>query len=158
MLKRGIFDKAVDSLLKCHQLESIAINQITDFTSESQQLYRAEGDIVTLQKYLHFIGNYYEKDQVRVKEAFNTWLTGKGRILDVQARLHESNLADGNPESVKLFQELAEVRSKLSKLAFSQPGTFDGVVYKKEKDSLERKKNRLEAQFKPFQQAICLET
>ena len=148
--EKGDFDKAVDSLLKCHQLESVAINQITDFTSESQQLYRAEGDIVTLQKYLHFISQYYRKDQVRVQEAFNTWVTGKGRILDVQARIHESKLMGDNPESARLFKELARVRSRLSKLVFSQPGTVDGVVYKQEKESLERKKNRLEAQLSRF--------
>ena len=152
--EQGNFDKAVDSLLKCHQLESVAINQITDFTSESQQLYRAEGDIITLKKYLHFIGNHYGKDQRKVQEAFNTWVTGKGRILDVQARLHESKLVGDNPESARLFQELARVRSKLSNLVFSQPGTVDGVAYKRERETLEREKNRLEAQLsrisKPF--------
>ena len=152
--EKGDFEKASACLIKCHKIVDKSIDQITDFTSEGQQLYRAEEDIYTMQKYLDLIGNYYREDRQKIKEAFNVWLKGKGRILDLQARLYEFNLSGDNPESVKLFQELEKVRAKLSRMAFSKPGIMDGSQHEQKIEELQRKKNQLEAQLsrisKPF--------
>jgi CHAT domain-containing protein len=131
-------------LLKCHQLEDITIDQITGFTSESQQLNRAADGIFTIQKYLYLIGRYYKNDQPMIQEAFNTWINGKGRIFDVQARLHESSAEGDNSESAALSQELSKVRRELSKLAYAKNSNVDGHEHRI--TELENRKDVLEIQ------------
>ena len=144
--KKGDIDKATNGLLKCHQFENQAIDQISDFTSENQQLNIVDGEMLTLRLYLNLIGKFYKQDPLKIQQAFDMWLKGKGRILDIQARVHESNIENDNPESVRLFQELNKVRNKLSRLVFSQPGTINPLNYKQSMDNLKVKKDQIEAQ------------
>jgi CHAT domain-containing protein len=144
--ERKDYELAVYNLIECHQIVDKSVDQITDFTSENQQLYRAEEDTYTLKKYLDLIGKHYTEDQLKIKEAFNIWLKGKGRILDVQARLYDYHLAGDNQEIARLMTDLNKVRAELSRLTFSQPGNLDKGLYKRNAEELEKKKDRLEAQ------------
>lgn len=145
-LEREDVDRAVRSLLQCHQLEDIAIDQIVGFTSEGQQLNRAAADISTIQKYLYLIGRYYNNDQLKIQEAFKTWINGRGRIFDVQARLHGSNAEGDNRESLVLSQELSEIRRELSKLVFSKNNNVYENGNEHRINELENKKDMLEIQ------------
>ncbi len=141
----GDFEKAHDCIVGSLNIDNQLIDQVVGFTSENQKLRYVSSNHWSLHYYLNLINTAFRHDSDKIKGALDIWLQRKGIILDVQARFHQAGLNDGNPESANMFQELYDVRAKLSKLTFSKPDTVDRIGYRKEK-TLEDRKDQLEGQ------------
>ena len=64
------------------------------------------------------------------------WLRRKGAILEAQQRFQEALIYSDATKAVQTFQNLAEIRAKLSRLTFSGPGKEGVETYKKQISSV----------------------
>jgi len=80
-----------------------------------------------------------------LREGLNTILRRKGIILDVQKQFQRA-LLTGDERTIGTFNRLSEVRSHLTRLAFSGPGQKSLDAYRKEINLLRDEKEKLEIQ------------
>ncbi|MEW5725302.1 MAG: CHAT domain-containing protein, partial [Thermodesulfobacteriota bacterium] len=94
------------------------------------------------------------KDREARRQVLDVWLRRKGVILEAQKRYQEALVYSDDPQAQAVFQDLARVRARLSKLAFSPPGK-DLEAYRKQIADLEKEKDRLEAELARLSQAFA---
>ena len=151
------FKKAHDLLKKGQIIDSKIINQIMGFISEEQKIKFLSMKKLDLYAFISLINQHLSKSSSHRKDALDVWLQRKGIILEAQKRFQETLLYSDDPEVVKVFQELAEIRAKLSKFTFGGPGNQGVEAYKKWITDLEAQKEKLEARLSQLSHAFAIQ-
>jgi len=150
------FKKSHHFFMKAQQIDEKLIDQVMGFTSEEQKikfLAMQEGD---LHGFLNLINQHLAQNPYARKDALNVWLKRKGVILEAQKRFQEALIYSDNPEAVKIFQELARLRSRLSKSVFAGPGKEGPQKYRLNIANLEKQIDALEADLSRISNAFAL--
>ena len=158
----GILYAALDDFKKAHDLhkrsqviDSKLIDQVMGFTSEEQKNKFLSMKKLAFYCFLSLISQYLSQNPTHRKDALDIWLKRKGVILEAQKRFQEALIYSDDIEGVKTFQDLAKVRTRLSKLAFSGPGKEGSDAFRKRIAGLEAQKQRLEAKLSLLSQAFA---
>jgi CHAT domain-containing protein len=153
----------MDDFLKAHDLfkrgqiiDSKLIDQVMGFTAEDEKMKFISMKRWNLYAFMSLVGRHLSSNPSARKDAIDVWLKRKGIILEAQKRFQEALLYSDDPEAVKTFQELAEVRASLSKLAFGDPGKEGLEAHKKRIVDLE-KKEKLEAKLSQLSHAFAIQ-
>jgi tetratricopeptide (TPR) repeat protein len=152
----GDFENAYHYVTRSLEIDNQLIDQVAGFTSERQKLEFVSKNHWGLNYYLNLVNLYFNNDQLKIKSAFDTWLNTKGRILEVQKGFQKTGIFAEDPESANLFEELNDVRARLSKLAFAAPEVNDETNHKEVKAGLEERKERLEARLSRISRSFAL--
>jgi len=151
------FAKAHDLYKKSQMIDSKLIDQVMGFTSEDQKIEFLSTKKWSLYTFLSLVNQNPGQNFSHRKDALDVWLKRKGVILEAQKRLQEALVYSDDPGAVKTFQELARVRSQLSKHAFAGPGKGGAKAYKKKKADLEAQKEKLEARLSQLSHAFAIQ-
>ncbi|MBF0529917.1 MAG: hypothetical protein HQK55_11735, partial [Deltaproteobacteria bacterium] len=141
---------------QAQDIDDKLIDQVIGFTSEEQQLQflaTRQGD---LEAFLGLTAWHLPREATAKKNALDLWLRRKGILLEAQRRFQEALVYSDDPETIKVFQELAQVRARLSQLTFGGPGKDSPETYRKKIDELEETKKNLEARLSALSQTYAL--
>ena len=142
----GRYDNAFTYMLRAQDIDRKLIDQVMSFTSEDQKLKFLATREGQLSVFLTLVaGRMRDRSDARAA-GFTVWLQRKGVVLEAQKRFQDALVFSDDPGIVAKFQELARVRSQLSKLTFSGPGKESVEVYRRKIEELEAKKRELEAE------------
>lgn len=150
------FAKAHDLLKKSQMIDSKLIDQVMGFASEDQKIEFLSKKKWPLYAFLSLVNQHPGQNSSHRKDALDVWLKRKGVILEAQKRLQEALIYSDDPEAISTFQELARVRSQLSKHAFAGPGKGGAEAYQKKKADLEAQKEILESRLSQLSQSFAL--
>lgn len=151
----GRFQKAFEYMKRAQEIDFESIDYIKGFTSEAQKLKFMQKSQEDLHVFLTLILKELTDSPEVVREGMNTVLRRKGIILDVQKQFQKA-LVTGGEWTVANFERLSEVRSHLTKLAYSGPGQKNPDAYKKEISLLRDEKEKLEIQLGSSNQAYMV--
>ncbi|MGD2125752.1 MAG: CHAT domain-containing protein, partial [Desulfobacteraceae bacterium] len=110
----------------------------------------------SLHCFMSLVQQHLAQDMLSRIDALNAWLRRKGVILEVQKRFQEALIYSEDPEGMKIFQDLARVRTQLQKLIFAGPDKESFDVYKKRIADLRAEEERLEAKLSRVSQGFAL--
>ena len=139
------YGQARDYLEKALAIDADLIDQVMGFTSEDRKMRFLSLKKVGLNAYLSLIAQYSPDDASARRKAFDVWIRRKGVILEAQSRFQEALVYADDPDSMAVFHELARVRARLSRLAFSGPAGESLDEYTKKMEDLQRERERLGA-------------
>jgi tetratricopeptide (TPR) repeat protein len=137
--------KALEPALAAQAIDTKLIDQVMAFSSEDRKLKYLATKQGEMEAFLSLAAGPLHEDPTVVREALNVWLQRKGIILEAQKRFQEALVYSDDPEAAKVLQNLAQVRGRLSILAFGGPGREGPEAYRRQKDELEQQKDDLEA-------------
>jgi CHAT domain-containing protein/Tfp pilus assembly protein PilF len=152
----GNFDEAHQLCKRAQAIDDKLIDQVMGFTSEDQKMKFLSNKSRHLHGFFSLISRHLIQDSTARKDAMDVWLRRKGVALEAQKRFQEALVYSDDPDAVKTFQELARVRSRLSKLTFSGPGKAEIEVYRKKIADFEKEKDRLQAKLSNLSRAFAL--
>ena len=147
------FDHAVDLFQKVLSFDKKILNAIIDFIPEKEKLDFLATKQNNLNAFLSLALEFSSQYPDIQKIAFDTWITRKGMLLEAQRQFQEALIDSGDPEEIKAFQELNQIRVKISNILFSQLGkdkTSDLSL-----SELEKKKEKLEDKLSRLSQAYA---
>lgn len=154
---KGDYRRAFERLSDIQRIDGRFIEQIMGFTSEDQKLKFMATKRRELDAYFSLVAKYLIDDgQVR-RKALDVWLRRKGIILEAQKRFLEALVYRDAPEVRASFQELARLRSRLSRLVFSGPGKSGPEAYRKRINDLEERINRIESELVKMSRSYALQ-
>lgn len=149
------FLRAHDLLIASQLIDKKIIDAVIGFTSENKKLIFLFARSGELNAFLSHAGQYMAHVSEARKDAFNVWLGRKGVILEAQRRFQEAIYYSDDPQAKQVMQDLAGVRSQLSKLVFGGPGKEGPEAYKERIATLEKKKEALEVQLSRLSQGFA---
>jgi len=152
----GRYEKAYDCINRALAIDNKLIDQVMSFTSEDQKLKFLNANNSNIHHFLNLINNHYSQDPIKIRNALDAWLKFKGVILEVQRRYQDALLSTKDLEAKKLFQELIEVRERLSKLTFAALEENDKKRNIQEKEYLNDEKEKLESKLSRLSQPFAL--
>jgi tetratricopeptide (TPR) repeat protein len=152
---RGEFALAQELHLRAQLISARLIDQVMGFTSEDQKMKFLATQRWGFEAALSLVAFHLAEDDQAVRDIFDVWLGRKGVILEAQRRYQEALVYSDNPEARKVFQELAGVRSRLSRFIFGGPGPDGTAVYRKKIAELEAMEKELEARLSKISQAFA---
>jgi CHAT domain-containing protein/tetratricopeptide (TPR) repeat protein len=141
----GRFQEAFQYMKRAQDIDFESIDHMKGFTSEAQKLKFMQKSQEDLYVFLTLILRELHDSPEALREGMNTVLRRKGIILDVQKQFQRA-LITGGEWTIAKFNRLSEVRSHLTKLAFSGPGQKTLDAYNKEISLLRDEKETLEIQ------------
>jgi CHAT domain-containing protein len=141
----GRFQEAFKYMKSAQNIDFESIDHMKGFTSEAQKLKFMQKSQEDFYVFLTLILKELPDSPEALGEGMNTVLRRKGIILDVQKQFQRA-LLTGGEWTIANFNRLSEVRSHLTKLAFSGPGQKDLDAYRKEISLLRDEKEKLEIQ------------
>ena len=151
----GRHESAFERLQRVQEIDLVAIDHMKGFTSEAQKLKFVRKIEEELQVYLSLI-LFRMPESPRARSAgLNTLLRRKGIVLELQKRFQEA-LVSGDEAGAAAFQELSDVRSRLTSLAFSGPRETGPGAYREELERLTAQKERLEADLSRISRSYSL--
>ncbi|MEA3428586.1 MAG: CHAT domain-containing tetratricopeptide repeat protein, partial [Thermodesulfobacteriota bacterium] len=151
----GKFEEANNLFKKAQKIDDKLIDQVMGFTSEEQKIRYLVKKKGGLNIYLSFVSQYLAQNASARKDAFNVWLKRKGFVLEVQKRFRKALFDLKNPLAVKTFEELLNVRIRLSNLTFGMLKSKKSKTILKNMEELEQAKNKLEAKLSQISQAYA---
>ncbi|MFH1092201.1 MAG: CHAT domain-containing tetratricopeptide repeat protein [Pseudomonadota bacterium] len=147
--------KALPLFLRAQGITEKLIDQVMGFTSEDRKTQFLAQNQTDFEAALNVVAFHLNQDQQVRREGLDLWLRRKGVILEAQKRYQEALFYTDNPEAVRLAQELAQVRARLSRQAFGGPGKEGLEAYRHDLAELDKEKERLEAELARFSQAFA---
>jgi CHAT domain-containing protein/Flp pilus assembly protein TadD len=151
----GRLESAFERLQRVQEIDLTAIDHMKGFTSEGQKLKFVRKIEEDLQVYLSLILLRMPDSSRARSSALNTLLRRKGIVLELQKRFQEA-LVSENEAGAVAFRELSEVRSRLTSLAFTGPGSAGPAAYRREIERLTAEKERLEAELSRISRSYSL--
>jgi CHAT domain-containing protein/Tfp pilus assembly protein PilF len=151
----GDFGKAHALLKEAQSIDNKLIKQVIGFTSEEQKMKFLATRKLELSFFMSLVNRELFENASARKDALDAWLQRKGVILEAQKRFQEALVYSDDPEAVKVFQELARVRTRLSRIVFSGPGK-DWEAYQKQIADLEKQEENLEARLSQISRSFVL--
>ncbi|MEW6264879.1 MAG: tetratricopeptide repeat protein [Thermodesulfobacteriota bacterium] len=151
----GEYQTAQGFFLRAQEIAGKLIDQVLGFAAEDQQqkfLVTQQGELAGA---LSLISQHLISDKTARRQGLDIWLRRKGVILEAQRRFQEALVYGDDPEAVNTFQELAQVRAQLSRLAFGGPGQEGPEAYRKKIDDLEARRIVLEEKLKGLSQRFA---
>ena len=146
-IARGQYDQARDTFRQAHRIEDRMIDHVMGFTTEERKILFLSRQMKSLYQYMNFVQQFIRNDPSARREALDLWLRRKGIILDAQRHFQEALMTGEAPEALEIFQGLGRVRTRLSRLVFSEQGTktLDKAAQGR-MESLKKERDRLEAE------------
>ncbi len=151
----GRYAEALPLMLRAQSIDTGLIDQVMGFTSENQKMKFLATKENDLYVFLSFVSRHMKDKKDIIEKAFTVWLQRKGVVLEAQKRFLDALVFSDDPEVQRKFQELARVRSQLSKLTFSGPGSEGPEAYRKNIGELGSQKERLEAELSKLSNAFA---
>ena len=152
---QGNIEQAYTLFLRAQQIDEQMIAQVLGFTAEAQQQAFLATTRSKLEGFLTLVNQHLAQNAAARKDGLNVWLQRKGVILEAQKRFQEALLLSDDPDVLKTFEELSQVRIQLSQLTFAGPGKEPPEVYKQRLDALKQKKEVLEAKLSRLSAAFA---
>ena len=140
---------------RAQEIDSKLIDAVLGFTSEEQKMIFLATKRWTLSAFLSLVSQHFFTLPSARKHALDVWLQRKGVILEAQKRFQDALVYSDDPEAVQVFQALATVRTRLSRLIFAGPGKEGAAAYQERIATLEREKGELEAKLSRLSQAFA---
>lgn len=151
----GRFQEAFQYMKRAQNIDFESIDHMKGFTSEAQKLKFMQKSQEDLHVFLTLILKKLPDSPEALREGMNTILRRKGIILDVQKQFQRA-LLTGDERTIGTFNRLSEVRSHLTRLAFSGPGQKNLNAYRKEINLLRDEKEKLEIQISSYNQSYMV--
>jgi CHAT domain-containing protein/Tfp pilus assembly protein PilF len=151
----GRFQEAFQYMQRAQDIDFESIDYMKGFTSEAQKLKFMQKSQEDLHVFLTLILKKLPDSPEALREGMNTVLRRKGIILDVQKQFQRT-LLTGGEWTIANFNRLSEVRSHLTRLAFSGPGQKNLDAYRKEINRLRDEKEKLEIQLSSNNQSYMV--
>ncbi|MEW6265782.1 MAG: CHAT domain-containing tetratricopeptide repeat protein [Thermodesulfobacteriota bacterium] len=142
---------------RAQDIDSKLIDQVLGFTSEEQKLQFLVARKAELEISLALAVESSRNNASARRDALDWWLRRKGIILEAQRRFQEALVYSDDPEAVQTFEELARVRSRLSRLSFSGPGQEAPESYRHKMEVLMADKERIESKLSRLSQVYALQ-
>ncbi len=147
--------QALPLFLRAQEIEGGLIDQVMGFTSEEQKMKFLETREKNLYGFLNFVSQFMSGDQGVRRRALTIWLQRKGTMLEAQKRFQDALVFSDDPRIAQKFQELARVRSRLSRLIFSGSGGEGPEARRQKIAELEQRKEQLEAELSRLSDAFA---
>ncbi|MBF0529931.1 MAG: CHAT domain-containing protein, partial [Deltaproteobacteria bacterium] len=128
---------------------------VAGFTSESRQLDFLATKQPFLEFFLSLAAGPLAQDLSARQAALDVWLRRKGILLDAQRRYQEAIFYGATPEVIAVFQNLSQVRSRISQLTFAGPNKEGFEAHAKQINELEEEKKKLEDRLASLSQAYA---
>lgn len=154
-MARGDYKEAHEALARAMALDDELIELVLGFTSEDQKMRLLDAKKGRFYGMLTMVGQYLPDDMRAKQLTLDVWLRRKGIVLEAQKRFQEALFYADDPKLMEVFQELAEVRGRLSKLVFAGPGATGLEAYTANVKQLEKAKQRLEAKLSKMSRAYA---
>ena len=151
----GRFQEAFQYMKRAQNIDYKSIEYMKGFTSEAQKLKFMQKIQEDLHIFLSLILKKLHDSPEALREGMNTVLRRKGIILEVQKQFQKA-IVSGDERTIATSYKLAEVRSQLTNLVFSEPGQKNLDAYRREMDLLRTEKERLEIQLSSYSQSYTL--
>jgi CHAT domain-containing protein/Tfp pilus assembly protein PilF len=129
--------------------------QIMGFATEDRSTLFLETQRNGLEGFLSLVDRQMSGDPGAVRDGLTAWLRYKGVLLDAQKRFQEALLRSDDPKVAALAREFAQVRTRLSALAFAGPGKAGAEAYRRQIAELEARRQRLEADLSARSQSFA---
>jgi|GEM_PF-2468600 len=136
------YQRAFNHFLNVLSGDQMIISNVINFIPEKEKLDFVTTKQNNLNAFLSLVINKPDLDPVSRKKAFDIWITRKGMLLEAQRRFQQALIDSGDKEAVKTFQELNQIRGKISNLLFPKPAKDE--TSQQRIVELERKKAELE--------------
>ena len=149
------FEQAHRTFMKAWEIDAKLIDQVLGFTSEDKAMGFLRTRRAQLEAMLSLVLLYLGNNDRIGKKAYNVWLKRKGVVLETQRKFQEALVRTDDPEATGVFQALAGVRSRLSRLIFRGPGKGGPEAYRTEIARVEAMEQELEAKMSRLSQAFA---
>ena len=149
------YPASLDYFIQAQNISAKLIDQVMGFTSEDQQQSFLVTQVGFFEGTASLVAFHMVDDQRAVRTIFDMWLNRRGVILEAQRRFQEALVYSDNPESARIFKELAEVRSSLSRLIFGGPGPEGFDAYQEKIDLLEKREKELATELSKLSAAFA---
>ncbi|MBF0529537.1 MAG: CHAT domain-containing protein, partial [Deltaproteobacteria bacterium] len=149
------YPKALESFYKAQALDRKLIDQVMGFTGEEQKLKFLVAKRLELYAFVGLAAGPLRNDTAVRQAALDLWLHRKGLILEAQRRFQEALFYGQNPEALRIFRELGQVRSRMSKMTFSGPGREELDSYLARLAELKARVEELESQLSRLSQVYA---
>ena len=149
---QNAFTKFVDLMSKDKQF----IDQVLGFLPDKQKLDFVSTKKKNLNAFLSLVIQHLAPDQEAINTAFDTWISRKGLILEVQRQFQEALVDASDPEAKETMRQLSQVRARLSKLVAA--GTDQAVddAVQRQILALEKEQQLLEVKLIRLSQGYAL--
>jgi CHAT domain-containing protein/Tfp pilus assembly protein PilF len=154
---QGDYPKAHELFQKAEKIDDQLIDQVMGFTAESQKLKFLATKELSMAGSISLVATELADNPAARKDAMNLWLKRKGIILEAQRRFQEAVVYSGDPEAREVFQELARVRARLSRLVMSGPGREGPQTHQARIAELNRERDRLEARLSQLSRGFAIQ-
>ena len=149
--KRGDLTKAHQLTMQAQKTNNKLIDNVMGFTSDKKKLNFLISKEASLHVMLSFLFQPILSHNLSAqKDILNIWLKRKGLILETQKQYQKNLFHSDNENIVQVVMELSQIRSKLTKLLFSNSEEKNTDIIAQ----LEQQKGELEATLsklnKPF--------
>jgi CHAT domain-containing protein len=146
------FTKFVDLMFKDKQF----IDQVLGFLPDKQKLDFVSTKQKNLNAFLSLVIQHLPQDQEAIRTAFDTWISRKGLILEVQRQFQEALVDTSDPEVREAAKQLTQVRKQLSKLTIADSDQTDDEDVQRQIAELEKEKQLLEVKLIRLSQTYAL--
>ena len=153
----GDYHKAQEMFKRAQDIDAGLIDQVLGFTSEEKKIDFLATRQSSLEAFLSLTTQYLGGDIRAEQDALNAWLGRKGIILEAQRRFQEALIGSDNPEALKTFHKLSQVRANLSRLTFAGPGEDGPEAFQGKQAILEEDKRELEARLSRLSQTYAMQ-
>ena len=151
----GDYESAFQYMKDAQIIHLQSIDHMKGFTSEKQKLEFIAKMNKDLYIFLSLIFSELTESPDSIKEGLNIVLKRKGIVLEVQKQFQKA-LLSGDKKALMTFNKLSEVRSILSKLAFTAPDDTAILSFKDKMHRLKVEKDHLEVQLSTYSNPYTL--
>jgi len=149
------FEKAYRYHKRSLAIDDRIIDQVMGFRTEAEALMFLSSRFHPLELFLNLVKLHLQDTPSAIGNGLDVWLRRKGTALETQQRFQEALAYSEDPQVYQLFQELSEVKTRISHMVFSGPGERDIEVYRSLLTELEKEKAELESQLVQLSQAYA---
>ena len=136
-------------------IDDMVIDQVIGFRTEAEALIFLSLKFHRVEMFLNLINQHLQEDPSALGDGLDAWLRRKGIALEAQKRFQEALAYSEDPQVYQLFQELSQVKTRLSHMIFSGPGDKDIEVYRSILTELEKERSTLESRLVQLSQAFA---
>jgi CHAT domain-containing protein len=154
---QGRYGLALSKMLRAQAIEEKMIEQVAGFTSGERTMQYLNLVESGMDELASLVVARMKEDKAAFRQAFEAWLRRKGVVLEAQRRMQQALVEAGDAEANKVFEELAQIRSRLSQLTFAGPGREGVEAYRRNLKELNDRREELDAKLsrlsQPYAQA-----
>jgi ankyrin repeat protein/CHAT domain-containing protein/Flp pilus assembly protein TadD len=137
---------------RAQTIDTKTIDHVMGFTTEAQKMKFLTSLTADMNAFLSLTSQHLIDNSQAKQDALDAWLRRKGVVLEAQRRFQEALVYSDDAEARQVFQQLAEVRARISQLTFAGPGKEGPVAYQKRLSDLQTEKDKLDTRLSQMSQ------